>query len=176
MGGVIEVTGARVDVEATVLASPGVVWDLLADISRVPEWSPECVHTAWLGPVPGVPRAGARFTGRNRAPNGFEWTVTCEVTEAERPSALAWVVLAGPDVVSSFWRCDLAPVPGGTQVHESFRHGPGGSGLRMMVEQHPERGAYLVEDRCRRLRENITETLAGMKTVAEAGRSAGGGH
>jgi len=165
---VIDVTGTRVDVETTVLAPPEVVWDLLADVTRVPKWSPECVHTAWLGQIPDRPRAGDRFTGRNRARNGFEWTVTCEVTEAGRPGVLAWVVLAGPDAVSSFWRCDLEPVPGGTQVHESFRHGPGGSGLRAMVEQHPERAAYLVEDRCRRLRENIAKTLAGMKAAAEA--------
>jgi uncharacterized protein YndB with AHSA1/START domain len=168
---VIDVTGIRVDVEILVSADPQIVWDLLADITRVPEWSPECVHTAWLDEIPDVVGA-ARFTGRNRAHNGFEWAVTCVVTEAERPRTFAWTVLADPQepgVGSSYWRCELQPVPGdGTQVRESFTHGPGGSGLRWMVEQEPDRAAHLIEDRRRRLRENILQTLTGMKAVAEA--------
>jgi hypothetical protein len=38
---------------------------------------------------PGPPRRGARFTGHNRLPNGFEYEVTCVVTEADRPRAFA---------------------------------------------------------------------------------------
>jgi 3-deoxy-D-arabino-heptulosonate 7-phosphate (DAHP) synthase class II len=30
----------------TVSAQPDVVWDLLAEITNVGKWSPECVHTA----------------------------------------------------------------------------------------------------------------------------------
>ena len=163
---VIDVTGIQVNVEMLVSADPETVWDLLADITRVPGWSPECVHTAWLDEIPGV-RAGARFAGRNRARNGFEWAVTCVVTEAGRPRTFAWTVLADPEdpaVVSSFWRCELEPVPpGGTRVRESFTHGPGGSGLRWMVEQDPDRAEQLIEDRRRRLRENILRTLTRMK-------------
>jgi uncharacterized protein YndB with AHSA1/START domain len=168
---VVDVTGVRVDAEILVSADSQIVWDLLADITRVPEWSPECVHTAWLEEISDV-CVGARFTGRNRAPGGFEWTVTCVVTAAERPRTFAWTVLADPqepDVASSYWRCELEPVPGrGTRVHESFTHGPGGSGLRWMVEQDPDRADYLIQDRRRRLRENILQTLSTMKAVAEA--------
>jgi hypothetical protein len=38
---------------------------------------------------PGPPRRGARFTGHNRLPNGFEYEVTCVVTKADRPRAFA---------------------------------------------------------------------------------------
>jgi uncharacterized protein YndB with AHSA1/START domain len=165
----IDVTGTRVEVEATVLAPPEVVWDLIADITRIPGWSPECVHTAWLGQVSPTPRVGDRFTGHNRARNGFEWDVTCEITEADRPRTFAWVVLARPDAVSSYWCCELEPLQSGTRVHESFRHGPGGSGLRAMVGQSPDQAAGLIEERRRQLRENITTTLAAMKAVAESG-------
>jgi hypothetical protein len=73
-------------------------------------------------------------------------------------------------MVSSYWRCELLPVPpDATQVRESFTHGPGGSGLRWMVEQDPDRADHLIEDRGRRLRENILRTLTGMKAVAETG-------
>jgi hypothetical protein len=139
---VIDVTGTRVDVEAFVAAEPGVVWDLLADITRVSDWSPECVYTAWLDEVRQA-REGARFAGRNRARNGFEWSVT---------------------------RCELDPLTGGgTRVRESFVHGPGASGLRWMAEQDPERAGVIIADRQRWLRDNIARTLAGMKAVAEAG-------
>jgi uncharacterized protein YndB with AHSA1/START domain len=170
---VLDVTGTCVDVEMTILAAPEIVWDLISDITRVPEWSPECVHTAWLGRVTGAPSAGACFTARNRARDGSEWTVTCQVTEAERPRAFAWVVrygpdLDGPDGVSSFWRCDVEPVSrGGTRIHESFRHGPGGSRLRTIAEQRPDSASGILERRRRQLRENITATLAAMKAVAE---------
>jgi uncharacterized protein YndB with AHSA1/START domain len=167
---VLEVSGTTVEVETIVAADPATVWDLIADITRVPEWSPECVRTAWLDQASSI-RAGRRFSGRNRAASGFEWSVTCVVTEAERPSTFAWVVLADPqepDVASSCWRCELVPVPGGgTMVRESFVHGPGDSGLRWMVEQDPDRADTLIEDRRRRLRENILQTLSGMKGVAE---------
>jgi hypothetical protein len=43
------------------------VWDLIADVTPVGEWSPECVRAAWLG-EPGRPQLGARFTGYNRMP------------------------------------------------------------------------------------------------------------
>lgn len=164
-----EVTGLRIDVETIVPADPEIVWDLVADVTKVPEWSPECVYTAWLDQPAGV-RAGTRFTGRNRARNGFEWTVTCVVTEAERPDTFGWVVLADPSepsVPSSVWRYELARIPSGdTRVRESFTHGPGQSGLRWMVEQDPARTAHLIEDRRRRLRENMLQTLAGMKAAA----------
>jgi hypothetical protein len=80
-----EVTGLTAAVEEVVAARPELVWDLIADITRVGGWSPECIRAAWLG-EPGRPQPGARFTGHNRFPNGFEYEVTCVVTEADRPA------------------------------------------------------------------------------------------
>jgi hypothetical protein len=91
-GNAHEVTGLTTAAEEMVAARPEVVWDLAADITRVGEWSPECIQAAWLG-EPGRPKPGARFTGRNRFPNGFEYEVTCVVAEADRPRTFAWVVL-----------------------------------------------------------------------------------
>ena len=79
-----EVTGLTVAAEEVVAARPELVWDLVADITRVGRWSPECIRAAWLG-EPGQPRPGARFTGHNRLPDGFEYEVTCVVTQADRP-------------------------------------------------------------------------------------------
>jgi hypothetical protein len=87
-----EVTGLTAAAEQVVASRPELVWDLVADITRIGGWSPECIRAAWLG-EPGRPQPGARFTGHNRFPNGFEYEVTCVVTEADRPRAFAWAVL-----------------------------------------------------------------------------------
>ena len=101
-----EVTGLTAAAEQVVAARPELVWDLVADITRVGGWSPECIRPAWLA-EPGRPQLGARFTGHNRFPNGLEYEVTCVVTEADRPRAFGWVVLddsGGPARPSSSWR------------------------------------------------------------------------
>ena len=87
-----EVTGLTAAAEVVVAAPPELVWDLVADVTQVGGWSPECIRAAWLG-EPGRPQPGARFTGHNRLPDGFEYEVTCMVTEADRPRVFAWVVL-----------------------------------------------------------------------------------
>ncbi len=110
-----EVTGLTAAAEEEVAARPELVWDLVADVTRVGEWSPECIWAAWLG-EPGRPLPGARFIGRNRLPNGFEYEMTCVITEADRPRAFAWVVLddsGAPARPSSLWRYRIDLFPGG---------------------------------------------------------------
>jgi Polyketide cyclase / dehydrase and lipid transport len=57
--------GTTSQAQERVDASPEVVYDLVTDVTRMGEWSPECVGCAWIDgandPVP-----GARFRGRNR--------------------------------------------------------------------------------------------------------------
>lgn len=172
----IDVTGIQLEVEMTVSAQPDVVWDLLAEITNVGKWSPECVRTAWLGGQPDA-RPGVRFCGRNRVDSGFEWTVTCVITGADRPRRFEWVVLDDSDDAqtvdhpSSRWRFDLEPAEhGGTLVREYFIHGPGDSGLRWMIRESPERAAEIIESRCQQLRSNMLATLAAMQAAAEAQR------
>src|SRR5437660_6307658 len=64
-----DVTGLTADAEEMVAARPQLVWDLVADVTRIGEWSQECIRAAWLG-EPGRTLPGARFTGHNRLPNG----------------------------------------------------------------------------------------------------------
>ena len=67
-------------------AAPEIVWELVADITRMGEWSPECRRAEWEDGATG-PAVGAHFHGYNRA-GSFEWDVPGIVTECER----------GPDV------------------------------------------------------------------------------
>jgi uncharacterized protein YndB with AHSA1/START domain len=164
------VTGLTAAAEQVVAARPERVWDLVADISRIGAWSPECIRAAWLG-KPGRPQPGARFSGRNRLPGGFEYEVTCVVTEADRPRAFAWVVLddrGDPARPSSSWRYRIDPLPGGrSRVRQHFTHGPGASYLRVAAAKAPDRAAEILAGRRDRLRANMTATLRAMKAAAE---------
>jgi uncharacterized protein YndB with AHSA1/START domain len=170
----VDVTGMRVEAAITVAAPRELIWPMLADVTSVGRWSPECVHAAWA-PAAAAAAPGVRFTGRNRAPGGFEWTVTCVITEADRPAALGWIVLdddAGEDATaghtSSCWRYELEPAAAGaTVVRNSFVHGAGDSGLRWMIRRHPDRAAAIVAGRRQQLQVNMLSTLAALKAEAE---------
>ena len=173
-----EVTGLTAAAEEVVAAWPELVWDLVADVTRVHEWSPECNRAAWLG-EPGRPQPGARFTGHNRLPNGFEYKVTCVVTEADRPRAFAWAVLddsGDPARPSSSWQYRIDPLPGGgSRVRQRFTHRPGASYLRAAAAQAPDRAAEITAARRDGLRANMTATLRAMKAAAESSHPTGAG-
>ena len=48
-----------------VRATPDEVYDTVSDVTRVPQWSSECVRAARVGRIEG-PAVGARFRGVNR--------------------------------------------------------------------------------------------------------------
>lgn len=166
------ITGMKVTVEGTVDAPPERVWDLLAEVTEVPRFSPECVHAEWVEPS-GGPTVGARFVGVNR--NEFlEWQVTCQIVECERPNRFGWVVLDAherPDRPSSRWSYELVPLDGGgTMVREEFEHGPGDSKLRWLLRTNPDWDeAMVVAFRRQQLHENMTATMTAMAKAAEAG-------
>ena len=160
-----EVTGARVDVEILVDKAPGEMWDLVTDVARIGEWSPECAGAAWQDG--GTPRPGARFAGHNEFGGGFKSTVTCVVTEATRPAVFEWVVLdpsGALDRPGSIWRYELVPglSDGQTKVRHSFVHGPGDTGLSRGMQENPGEAAAILSGRLETLRKHMTVTLEGM--------------
>ena len=106
-------------VDVTVEVDIDEVWDVVRDVTRVGEWSHECVGAEWLaGSASPVP--GARFRGRNR--NGaFHWGRVCEIVSAE-PYELVWRTVSTamyPD--SSEWRIALERIDGSTKISQQFR-------------------------------------------------------
>jgi uncharacterized protein YndB with AHSA1/START domain len=159
-----DITGQRVDVTLTLDVPRPRLWELITDVSRIGEWSPECVSARWLDPM----APGARFEGHNRYPNGQVASATCVVTEVVRPSVFAWVVLDGsghPDRPAAIWRYELLPgdTPEQTVVRHSFEHGPGGSGARAIAA---ERDPGMV-GRLAQLRHNMITTLTAMAASAD---------
>lgn len=135
-------------VVVTVEADVDQVWEIVRDVTRVGEWSHECVGAEWLdGATAAVP--GARFRGRNRA-GVFRWGRVCEVVSAD-PYELVWITVPTtlyPD--SSEWRISLTKVDAGTTISQQFRVLRAPKVLAvlygLMIPAHRDRTAALVDD------------------------------
>jgi len=143
-------------------APPAEVWDLVSDITRIGEFSPETFEARWVGDATG-PRVGARFRGHVRR-NGrgpVYWT-TCTVTASEPGREFAFAVSGPGDTIVNAWRYQLDPSEDGTDVTESFKL-PGTLPFRLY---------WSLAGRAR-LRTNLTGmrvTLEKMKAIIEQGR------
>jgi uncharacterized protein YndB with AHSA1/START domain len=100
-----------------IAAPPERVWELVADVTRTGEWSPECYRCEWLSAPPG-PRVGARFRGHNRL-GPFRWSLNCVVTACTPGREFAFATVVGSNEATR-WRYLLSPAEGGTEVVQSF--------------------------------------------------------
>ncbi len=139
-------------------ASPEVVWDLVTDVTRIGEFSPETFEAVWLGDATG-PAVGARFKGHVKR-NGIGptyWTL-CEVLDVEHLRSFEFAVVVNGVKVNR-WRYELVPVGGGTEVTESFS-------LRPTVLSRVY-WTFLGWHRSRANERGIRQTLERIKAVAE---------
>jgi uncharacterized protein YndB with AHSA1/START domain len=104
---------AEVEIDAPVAR----VWTLVSDLSRMPQWSPQCRAMKVLGPL----RAGARTLNLNRR-NRLLWPTTCTVIEVIPEQKVAFRV----ETNGSVWSYELHPTPTGTRLVES-RHAENGT-------------------------------------------------
>jgi hypothetical protein len=136
--------------------APDVVWDLVSDITRMGEWSPECVRAEWIDGAHG-PAPGAHFHGFNRI-GALEWDTACEVTACERGTIFAFTApYESRD--GTQWRFEMAAAGSGTTLTESF------VAPLINVEGSPANH----EGRCASLVEGMQKTLEGIKAAAEQG-------
>ncbi len=145
-----------------VAASATRVWDLITDITRTGEWSPENTGSVWLDGATG-PTVGARFKGTNRR-GRTKWASTCEVIAADPGREFAFVTgdAAKPDTV---WRYVLEPMGDNeTRITESFQLvKPLGAASRFLT-----RITTGVRDRRADLEENVRQSLARIKEIVES--------
>jgi len=108
------------EAEVVIERAPESVWAVVADVTRVGEWSGECRGCAWENGASG-PVVGARFLGRNRR-GGLRWSRHNEMLVVDAPHELVWrTVPGGPYLDSVEWRITLRPEGDGTRVTESYR-------------------------------------------------------
>lgn len=146
----------------TVQAAAPAVWALVADITRMGEWSPENERGEWIDGATG-PAVGARFKGYNRRGKS-KWSTTCEVTEAEPGRSFVFVT-GGRAKPGTWWRYRFEPVAGGTLVTESFEiTKPLGRFERLVTKVTTG-----VSDRRADMEQGVNATLAALKKAAEQG-------
>ena len=99
-------------------ATPADVYALIADVTRMPEFSPEILECTWLDGATG-PAVGARFAAVNKVPNRPSWTNKPVVTVVEpaRTFAIERTEKLGGTVE---WRYEFVAVDGGTRLTESY--------------------------------------------------------
>jgi uncharacterized protein YndB with AHSA1/START domain len=104
-------------------APPERVWDLVSDVTRIGEFSPETFEAQWVGGAAG-PEVGARFRGHvKRNGRGPVYWTTCTVIACEPGREFAFGVGA-PGRPLNTWRYVLQPTADGTDVTESFELTP----------------------------------------------------
>jgi hypothetical protein len=152
--------GMPVTVTARIGAAPEVVWDLVADVTRMGQWSPETTRCRWLTEPPG-PREGARFTGTN-AYRGRRWRTECTVVAADRGREFSFNVVGAGFLSVARWAYTFRPVDDGCEVTETYtdRRGPALKlfGVAMLG----------IRDRDAHNRRTMTETLHRLRAAAEA--------
>jgi uncharacterized protein YndB with AHSA1/START domain len=141
----------------TIDAAPEAVYDLIADVTRMGEWSPECVRCEWLGEPGGV---GSRFRGYNRS-GPARWSTTAEILAADRPRTFAFATLNG-EKVGTRWTYTLEADDDRTELSESFES-VSTPRLIALAER------LFVRHRQQQLEAGIDHTLASIKAAAEAG-------
>jgi len=142
-----------------VASSPEAVYELVADVTRMGEYSPICKE-CWWDDGDG-PRVGAHFTGRNVLPERT-WETRSEVVAADAGREFAWVV--GPRIAR--WGYSFRGVDDGTEVVESWEFLPEGEDV--FVERFGDGAAAQIADRYEKAVAGIPETLAAIKRAAEA--------
>jgi Polyketide cyclase / dehydrase and lipid transport len=95
------------------------IYQLVTDITRTPEFSPEILRSSWLDGATG-PVVGARFAAVNKVPRRPSWTNKPVVTVVEPDTAFAFArteKFAG----TVEWTYRFEPDGEGTLVTESYR-------------------------------------------------------
>src|SRR3990170_4902966 len=133
-----------IEVERTIAATPRRLYELVSDLPRMGEWSPENRGGRW---VRGATKAavGAKFRGRNQI-GWRRWSTTATSTEAKPGEALAFRVEIGPLSIAE-WSFRFRPADetgSSTVVTQSFedRRGSLMTMLGTLVTRVKDRNAH----------------------------------
>jgi len=150
------VHGMHREASIEIQASPEVVFDLVSDLPRMGEWSPENIGGEWQGGGSG--KVGDRFLGHNRT-RERSWSVPVMVTVAERGRCFEFVTHpdAGPYVR---WTYRLEPSGSGTRVTEIWDVEQLSPGRRGQTQAQ-------LDERSRYTEGMLATTLAALKATAE---------
>jgi hypothetical protein len=106
--------------QIVIKANPEHVYELVADMPRMGEWSPECQRVEWQDGVSG-PAEGATFVGYNRGGplRLIRWSRHGRVLAADPGREFTFFTEEGGRP-STQWRYRFESFDGGTRVTESY--------------------------------------------------------
>lgn len=105
------------EVTAVLPAPPQQVWELLTDLPRMGEWSPECVGCVWDDASAPL-RVGRGFVGHNRW-GPLRWSTHGEIEVCEEPRSLVYLTRLRGRAMTR-WRYRIEPADGGSRITEAY--------------------------------------------------------
>ena len=142
---------AEVEIDAPV----GTVWSLVSDVSRMPQWSPQCRIMKALGPI----RPGTRTVNLNRRGLLF-WPTTAVITEVIPERKFAFRI----PINTTVWSYELEPTATGTRLTETRHAENGVTAVSTAVTNAALGGVDSFEAE---LLEGMSQGLARIKAAAE---------
>jgi hypothetical protein len=106
-------------VERYIEASPRTLYELVSDVTRTPEITPDIVSCNWVDGATG-PAVGARFKAINKAGRGPNWSNKPVVTVADPDKEFAFA-RTEPFAGTVTWRYTFTPEGTGTRITESYQ-------------------------------------------------------
>jgi len=140
-----------------IAASPPQVWRVVSDLSRMGEWSPECIGMWSLS----RPRRGGWIVGLNRR-RMVVWPTTARFTRYEPEQALAWRMTES----GAEWTYELTPGPLGTRLTERRTLPP--TGMRWVGRRFARLALGGADSHDAELLAGMRTTLSRIKAAAEA--------
>jgi uncharacterized protein YndB with AHSA1/START domain len=135
------------------------VWAMVADLTRMGEWSPENEGVTWLGGAAG-PEPGARFTGANR--NGAKkWKTDGTIVDVEPGRLFTFRIKAAGFKVAE-WRYVFETTATGCRVTETWID------QRGKIAKTLGKPVSGVADRAAHNQATMEQTLKRLKTAAES--------
>jgi uncharacterized protein YndB with AHSA1/START domain len=144
--------------ETTIDATPDRVWSVLADLSRMPELSPETVRMVPLGR--GGLRTGQWYLGINRR-KAVVWPTRNVVADVQPGRSLAWDTRSS----GARWIYELEPEGSGTRV---VHRRPVPHGLTRLAKVFGALALGGGDEHADELEAGMRQTLARLKAAVEA--------
>ena len=141
--------------EVEINAPVSTVWSLVSDLSRMPQWSPQCRVMKLLGPL----RPGTRTLNLNRH-NLLFWPTTSVITEVLPERKLAFRV----PINTTVWTYELEPTANGTRLVETRHAEKGVTAVSTAITKAALGGVDTFETA---LLEGMNQSLARIKAAAE---------
>jgi len=154
------------EVRLVMAATPEAVYAAIADVTRMPEFSPEVVECRWLDGATG-PEVGARFAASNRFSRGPLVRNKPVITAVEPGRRISWS-RTEPFGGTVEWTYEFHPHPDGTEVVESYRAVEPVSRIGWLII-----GAFSSKDRRGLQRTGMEQTLERLRAHVESRADSG---